>query len=260
MSVVRLVILSTAIAGADGELPVGLPAIYDAIEQTASYAQDVVLVPRSEVLSSGLDYRVRACGADINCTTTALTAQRIDRALFLVVNSRATPALITFRALEVKTRRELATRTTLCDRGCDLEATLRSDARAILEAIGHRMRGRLIVETIPPEASVAIEPSSSDLRSGAGAYHLPPGRYAVRASLDDYVETATVATVIPQRETLVHLRLEPEPGLTSSPLFWGTIVGVVVLGAATALAVSYANARKDFFFCPDIEPGDCGPR
>lgn len=260
MSVVRLVILSTAIAGGDGEMPLGLPAIYDAIEQTASYAQNVVVVPRSEVLSTGLDDRLRRCGTDVACTSRALTEARIDRALFLVVNLRTTPALITFRALEARSQRELASRTTSCDRDCDLEAMLRHEAGAILEKSGHRMLGRLSVETVPADANVRIEPNRSVALARGGFYRMPPGRYTVRVSLDDYVETATTAIVLQQRETSAHLRLEPEPLITDSPAFWGAIAGFVVVGASAVLGVMFANPRKDFVFCPDIDRDDCMPQ
>lgn len=245
-----MVILSSAITGGEGDLPVGAAAIYDTIEQTVAYAEGVIAVPRSEMLSTGLDERVRECGANVDCVGDELRAAQIDRALFAIVNLRTTPSLIAFRVLEASSKRELASSTSHCERGCDLEAILRRDAGAILEKVGHRMRGRLSVETVPPNAQVSIEPNAGVQLLRAGVYAMPAGPYAITAGLEDFADTSTRAIVARQKETQLYLKLEPEPGVAESPWLWLGIGATVAAGAAIALAVALREPGR--FLCVEV--------
>lgn len=244
MELLRLVILSSAITGGEGDLPVGASAIYDAIEQTASYADGVVTVSRSELLSTGLDEKLRECGANLDCVCRELQAAKIDRALFAIVNLRTTPSLIAFRVLEASTKRELASSTSRCERGCDLEAILRLDAGAILEKVGHRIHGRLSVETVPPDAKLSIEPSADVQQLRAGLYAMPGGSYAISAGLENFVNTSTQAIVFRQKETQLYLKLEPEPRIVESPWLWLGIGATIAAGAAAVLAVVLHDERR----------------
>lgn len=251
----RLVILSTAIAGRDAEPPVELDAISGAIEHAVSFAEKVTVVPRADVLRSGLDDRLRRCGSDLDCASIELGQERIDRALYVVVNFTSYPWLISMRLVDADSGAELSRALGSCD-GCELEALLRSKAAAMLEQGGHVLGGRLNVETAPANAEVQIEPRTSIIGGNQGSLLVLPGEYGIAAALEDHVSTSTRAVVLALSETRVALQLEPETSVFVSPALWIAIGAVAVIGGGIALAVSLRPEDK-VIFCPGSSDEAC---
>jgi hypothetical protein len=128
-----------------------------------------------------------------------------------------------------------------------MAADVASVVRALIERRGFRMHGRLEVSTVPPNATVLVEP-------GVVAGTLMPGRYRIVASLSGHADAERTVELEAGEVLRVELSLR-ERSIVESPWLW-TLIGVAVVGSAVAAGV-LLQPEPTFTLCHRGSPEGC---
>ena len=200
--------------------------------------------------SSELLEEVRGCGADEACMSERLSAVRADLGAIVLINLIADPPLIAVRLVDVQQKRVVGSSIGPLE-GETISEAVRRRVGELLEARGHVLIGRLIVQPSPADADISVEGIGDHRQS----YELPPGRYVVHVSRADYEAQVVTVDVAAGGETSIFPALEAESRWFESPWLWVGIGAAVIAGVAIAVA-----ATRDNRSCICIGPEDqCPP-
>jgi hypothetical protein len=128
-----------------------------------------------------------------------------------------------------------------------MAADLAGVVRTLIERRGFRMHGRLEVSTVPPNATVLVEP-------GVVAGNLVPGAYRVVASLSGHADAERTVNIEAGETLHVELSLR-ERSIVESPWLW-TLIGVAVVGSAVTAGI-LLQPEPTFTLCHRGSPEAC---
>lgn len=227
----RVAVTANIINRPENDTELGAIAPYEEAVAAVSYAIALSVVSSSELLESGLGDQLRDCGADIRCISARLRNAGVELALLVVADLGLKPALVTARVVDANKGQVVST--AIAELGVEgLARAVKNGVTRSLERAGVTIGGRVIIETAPPNALVAVgahEPTAAV----ASAAVLAPGEYPVRAAQDGFVETSTRAVVRAGRDTRVYLALKPSESVLGSPWLWVAIAGVAAAAGGT---------------------------
>lgn len=115
-------------------------------------------------------------------------------------------------------------------------------------------QGVLVVRTAPSGASILLDDAPFGTSPTEGT--VAAGRHTILARLPGMLDATAQALVEPGQRREIEVPLQaPKRSIFASPVFW-TIVGVVVVGAATATIIGAAVTERN----PDVGVGFSPPR
>lgn len=244
---VRLVILSSVIAGPSDDAEIDTASLFDAAVRSAGYAIGIELVPRARILADHFEDDLRACAGEVSCM--ARRARAADAALVLVVvaETRTSPAVITAELVDAEVseviERKLVELDVSMPKRKALDAALAKLAAVLFSKSGHPIGGRLIVEPTPADATIALDPEARANALAMNTFTLAPGTYRVTAKKPGYEDAIARASVVPASDVRVPIQLEETTSIIRSPWLW-MAVGSAVVGTATAFVIAGAHDRR----------------
>lgn len=193
--------------------------------------------------------QLERCGSDVDCLSAALAPLGLGLAILIVANTELDPPRIAVRLIDPAGRRITAESHGKVD-AAGLAQAVATRAAEVLDAVGLTEAGRLRVDTGAEPVELQLEPPP--IASFPGGHWVAPGRQRIVVSRGEQRVDREV-TVAAREDRTVSIVLEDNRSLVESPWLW-IAIGLVVAGAATAVAVS-ASGGTDVCLGP---PGaDC---
>lgn len=249
----RLVILTSVIAGGDDEGEIDPASLFDVTAHAASCAIGVEVVPRAELLS--IEDDLRECAAELACIARTLRDRKVDLALSIIADIRTRPQAVTSQLIDSRSGAVIGRKFMELDpsspKRAALESALASEVNALFEGTGHPIGGRVIVETTPGDASVAV---GDALPATANTFTVVPGQYVVLAKKPGYEDAHAPVTVVRGAETKVAMHLEPSSSVIESPWLWLGVAGAAAGAVTAVLLIANSGMRCH---CIGSDPDDC---
>lgn len=194
------------------------------------------------------DEHLRGCGPDPQCLARVLEPTDVRHVVFVILDFRRDPAVVTAQVLDLSKRAAVATHFDMSGRFP--KSSTKTLVRKCLVDAGHSVGAKVTVDVSPADADVRVGDRAVD--SGVSAA-FEPGTYDVVATAEGYEPTETITELVRDDHRKLSLELEASPTVVETWWFW-TAVGVVAAGA-TVGTLAATGAFESSTICY----GDCKP-
>lgn len=275
----RLLVIAT---GVDEIIEAGeVDSLVDEAIDAASFFPEVALFSLPHTIErTRLRDRLDAstCGSDARCLAARIAEAGARRALLVIVDRRSSPQVLRAEIIDGTkglARASASVRIEPARRGEALADAVRSSVTRVLSEAGYVLGGRVVVETFPEDADVAIDgvfpgsrrdfrPSNprdvgarESLRWGSRqvTFTVQAGVHVVGVERDGHAASSTEVVVRSGAETRVKVVMARARSLIESPWLWAGI-GALLIAGATATAVAL-RSNDDLFLCQARDPSLC---
>ncbi len=255
----RIAVLPIVTEGPNGTAT--LSSIFDDVAAAVSRRLGLRLISYEELFAvsqEGLAAGVLECGPDIGCICSKLRTFNARMGLVVILTFDLDPPVITLQLLDTDDQRLIAeTSGELPARDANkISEGIRRKAEAVLDAAGYRPAAHLVVEVEPPNARVHLTDGLDPDKGTTNVFTVAPGSYRVQAELEGFSTGETDAIVASGETRHVHLALEEERSIVSSPWLWiGVAAGVAAI--ATGIALGTRHTERCLQVTLNGEGADC---
>jgi len=232
----------TAVAG---NTEIDAFGLYEAAATAIGYCPELAALSREAMFGTGaaaIGGRLDACGADLDCISTALTAEGVRWALELRLNAALRRPLLSVQLFDAKRRAAVSSK--VAPPSEDLRAAARSTAQTVLDEAGWPASGRLDVVTKPARAQVYLQKARFE-----GPKLLPPGRHELRVAKDGFEDKRQTVDITAATDTDVLVQLEPAASVVESPWLWVGVAVAVLAGAGVGTFFALQSTDETYSVC-----------
>jgi hypothetical protein len=196
---------------------------------------------------------IAGCREELGCLARGFAERGVDLGVIVSADTAVAPPRVSLRVIDAVAVEELAKAAfDLRPNGPGIAGELSTELARIFEKHGHQLGGRVVVETDPPDAAVALAEARPVSAAEPHRFQVAPGEYPVLASLDGHRDAKAKVTVSAGETSTLRLHLDPAESVLSSWWFW-TAVGLVVAGGVAAGVVA-ARPSGPYVICQRDDP------
>jgi hypothetical protein len=219
------VALFVSLIGADEEETSLTELAMRGAREALAYAEDVAVVDAEPA-------PIIDCAANTECIVARLRARAIDLGIVIVQNMSESPPLLSGRVIDADTGQVLKNALLESER-TGIESAIRSTTMSLLEAAGHRIRGRVRISRDPSNVRIEID-GAATAGEASDLVSVAPGTHRWAAFSDGYAERSASFEVRRGETAEISVLLDRSPSILESGWLWLGVAAIVAAGAGIA--------------------------